>query len=192
MSVSAPGTPSRRHDTRSIRRASEINDLTRSLSERFALHLPIPRDGDSPVSRRSPLRNEDVKKGDEIVWLIAFLSRQKYGALQAALKSFEVEAETLRIKYGWVYKPGADRDVIPGVRVGNGQPEMPWRDRRRQLVECLLRMLREARHNKYIPCSESVEPKSSLFNEASSQTEFDTSPIPLKLDPRKHSKRRSD
>lgn len=95
MSLPTPGTPSTstRDDTSSIR-ASEINDFIKALSERFGLQLRIPRDGESPVSRRSALRDDDAKIGDEIVWLITFLSRRNYPALQGAVQAFQAEAET--------------------------------------------------------------------------------------------------
>jgi len=198
-----PGTPSRRYDivdTRSRRRASEINEFTRAFSENYGLSLPIPRDGESPISRRSPLRSEEVKKGDEIVWLIAFLSRQQPRVLDEGLRAFGLQAEELRVANGWVYKPGADYDVLPHVP-GRSQADFSARDRRNKLLDCLLLLLRGARQNKSIPSMPSddvVEPRSFRRREASCQTEPDITPIPLNLGVQKQvgvqtqGKRRSD
>ncbi|OBT72455.1 hypothetical protein VF21_08510 [Pseudogymnoascus sp. 05NY08] len=179
MSLPTPGTPSSRYDTTPIK-ASEIINFIKTLSERFGLQLPIPRDGESPVSRRSTLRDHDSRIGDEIVWLITFLSRRKNHALQGALQTFKAEADTLRVSHGWVYKPDGDHDVIPLVgdallRDGSG------RDQRVQLRECLLLRLKEARESKDFCSNDSVEPKSTRVREVSLQTELDSSPIPLNL-----------
>lgn len=179
MSLPTPGTPSSRYDTTPIK-ASEIINFIKTLSERFGLQLPIPRDGESPVSRRSALRDNDARIGDEIVWLITFLSRRKNHALQGALQAFKTEADTLRVSHGWVYKPDGDHDVIPLVgdvllRDGSG------RDQRLQLRECLLLRLKEARESKDFCSSDNVEPKSTRVREVSLQTELDSSPIPLNL-----------
>lgn len=175
MSVSAPVTPSKRYNSRSIR-ASEINDFTKVLSERYGLLLPIPRDGESPFSRRSSLRKEDDKMGDEIVWLITYLSRHKPDDFQVALQSFEVEADNLGVKQGWVYKSKED-DVIP--KTSDHLQDSSGRNRRLHLLDCLLRILREVRQN-----NESVEPKTYRLRELSLQTELDSSPIPFNLGPR--------
>jgi hypothetical protein len=176
MSLPTPGTPSSRYDTTPIK-APEIINFIKALSERFGLQLPIPRDGESPVSRRSALRDNDGRIGDEIVWLITFLSRRKNHALQGA---FKAEADTLRVSHGWVYKPDGDHDVTPLVgdvlpRDGSG------RDQRLQLRECLLLRLKEARESKDFCSSDNVEPKSTRVREVSLQTELDSSPIPLNL-----------
>ncbi|ELR03707.1 hypothetical protein VC83_06038 [Pseudogymnoascus destructans] len=179
MSLPTSGTPSSRYDTTPIK-ASEINNFIKTLSERFGLQLPIPRDAVSPVSRRSALRDYDARIGDEIVSHIIFLSRRKTHALQGVVQAFKAEADTLRVSHGWVYKPNGDHDVIPFVgdallRDGSG------RDQRLQLRECLLLRLKEARESKIFGSSDNVEPKSTRVREVSHQTELDSSPIPLNL-----------
>ncbi|OBT46789.1 hypothetical protein VE00_02021 [Pseudogymnoascus sp. WSF 3629] len=179
MSLPTTGTPSSRYDTTPIK-ASEIINFIKTLSECFGLQIPIPRDGESPVSRRSALQDHDARIGDEIVFLITFLSRRKNHALQGALQTFKAEADTLRVSHGWVYKPNGDHDVIP--LVGDAlRGDGSGRDQRVQLRELLLLRLKEARESKDFCSNNSVEPKSTRVREVSLQTELDSSPIPLNL-----------
>ncbi|KFY22387.1 hypothetical protein V493_06625 [Pseudogymnoascus sp. VKM F-4281 (FW-2241)] len=180
MSRPTPGTPSTRYNTRSIG-ASELILFTKTLSERFGLQLPIQRDGESPASRHSGLQDHDAKVGDEIVWLITYLSRRKNEALQGAIQAFKAEADTLRVRHGWVYKPNGDHDVIPLASDALLQ-DGSIRDQRLQLRECLLLLLRDARKSKDVYSSGSAEPKSTRVK-ISLQGEVDSTPIPLNLGP---------
>ncbi|KFY07487.1 hypothetical protein V492_07102 [Pseudogymnoascus sp. VKM F-4246] len=174
-----PGTPSTRYHSKPIP-GSVIDEFTKALSERYGLQLPLRRDGESPASKQAALRDQYARDGDEIVWLITFLSRRKYDALQGTLQAFETEGDTLRAEHGWVNKPDGDRDVIPrtgdtALRDGSGKTL------RLQLRGRLLDMLREVRQSKDSYSSDNVEPKSTGPREVSLQTEIDSTPIPLNL-----------
>ncbi|OBT84064.1 hypothetical protein VE02_07037 [Pseudogymnoascus sp. 03VT05] len=176
MSLPTPGTPSSRYNTTPIR-APEIDEFTKTLSERFGLQLPIPRHGESPASRRSAHRDYDARTGGEIVWQIGFLARRDNHALQDVVQAFKAEADALRISHGWVYKPNGDHDVIP--LVGDSPRDDSGRDQRLQLRESLLFRLRELRESIDSRSNNNVEPKSTRSREASLRTELDSTAIPL-------------
>jgi hypothetical protein len=138
----------------------------------------------------------EQKRADEIVWLIRYLSHQDDEAFKEARRRFKREAEALRQKYGWVFKPMSDEDVViasDGRTTGYAVPDLSFSHQRQCLQATLLALLKQAREGKQVDLlpGDVPSPATGLRDDLRI-SRFDSSPIPINFGSSASTKRRSD
>lgn len=118
----------------------EINRLARSLNSLWDLHLPIKEGAERPakVPNRGAMEEQIYQK-------IRQLYFRDSETLNRALDSFSEKAK--HVQSNWVFKPHADRDVLPQRAPGESLLQQRLSDipleRHTELRRCLLQLLFE-------------------------------------------------
>jgi len=138
--MTTPGSPS--GPTRIPGKATAERDrILNDLSVRWGLTIQPPKDGESPSKRLEKLTSARKAETypEECFFKINFLCLKDESALLTALKNFQHAANALQS--GWVYKPGADDDLLPR---SPGSKPFGTAVQREQLFQCLLRFITPA------------------------------------------------
>ncbi len=99
--MNPPRTPKKAHD--------ELNDIIRSLSESWALQLPLRQDASSPSSTARVERKKNAEAA-RCVGHIKFLFFKDKAALQKVVEDL---GEYARVATNWKYKPHQEPGTLP-------------------------------------------------------------------------------
>ncbi|APA10934.1 hypothetical protein sscle_07g057040 [Sclerotinia sclerotiorum 1980 UF-70] len=120
-----------------IRADEEIKGIYDSLNGRWDLGL-LQRGLDSPGNRKNRCKSLQQELVDEIMFKIRYLYFKNL--VYTLLESFNTQAQALYS--GWVYKPKADRGVVPEKT--RQRPHPTTSDERMELLKCLVSILNTA------------------------------------------------
>ncbi|KAF7865345.1 hypothetical protein EAF04_006322 [Stromatinia cepivora] len=175
----APKTPSL---AGKIRANEEIKGIYDSLNGRWGLGL-LQRGFESPASRQTRRKSPEEQLVDEIMFKIKYLYHKNL--VYTLLDSFNAQAQGLYS--GWVYKPKADRGVVPEKTRQRPHPTTP--DERMELLKCLAAILNTeyegCQPGSATPSSRGLQQGSLLKANASGRfirkTQPDDSPVAFQL-----------
>lgn len=115
----------------------ELDAIYHTLARQWDLELPRMNGFESPRSQQARLKSEDGQLALKITQNLNFLFYKTKTELYAALDNFYGQATHLYS--GWIYKPNADRGVIPEKTRERLHPIT--QNERKELLKCLRTIL---------------------------------------------------
>ncbi|ESZ94181.1 RNA polymerase RNA dependente [Sclerotinia borealis F-4128] len=149
----------------------DVNAIYKNLSREWDLRLP-QMSFESPMSRQSRPKSTEEQLIAQIAFTINYLYHKANTPLFAALENFHGQASGLYS--GWVYKPNADRGVVPEKT--RQRPHPITSNERMELLKCLLAILSNAR-SQFDRSRQSSSSQANMSARSARRTQPDDSPI---------------